>query len=48
VFIVKTTSRPLGGNLIDWMLVASDILSSRDISHVLWVAFASMTTLKTF
>jgi len=26
-----------------WMLVATDFLSSRDISHILWVVFTSMT-----
>ena len=27
----------------DGMLVASDLLSSRDICHILWIAYASMT-----
>jgi len=26
-----------------WMLVATDFLSSRDISHILWIVFTSMT-----
>jgi hypothetical protein len=33
------------GGLSDWILVASDVLSSRDISHILWVACANMTML---
>ena len=30
-------------HFIYWILVASDVLSSRDISHILCVAYASMT-----
>ena len=26
----------------DWMLVASDLLSSRNICHILWIAYASI------
>ena len=30
-------------NCFDWIPVATDSLSFRDISHILWVAFAGMT-----
>ena len=31
--------------IIHWILAATDFLSSRGISHILWVAFASMTVI---